>query len=304
MIASMMFKPTMDSIRASLAGVAKRDIAIASVLSALGFALMYSNVHDHHADPAEFKNNTAIHFGGLLPYGFAVPLFLLVTVPLLWRRVAPLEAAGVSLAGLAINEALVGSESFAAAWSSPPRSSSPSRAGAQLTGREARTGLALLAGPGLPRRRGGVRAVRARHDGRRRGGNLGRRPGRQVAQADGGRARGTHRGAARSARRARPAGGGRRPGADSRRELDELLQRRLGELGRHGRRRRSPERRSRRAAPASPDIERESRRTLEEMRAVVGVLRDDSAGAPDRAAADAHPSRGAARRGPRDRDRR
>ena len=73
MIASMRSRSTMASIKASLAGVAKRDVAIACVLTALGLALMYLNVHDHHADPAEFKKNTAIYFGGLLPYGFAIP---------------------------------------------------------------------------------------------------------------------------------------------------------------------------------------------------------------------------------------
>ncbi len=52
----------------------------------------------------------AFHIGNLLPYWAAVPLFLLVTVPLLWRRVAPLAAAGAALAGLVVNLALVGSE--------------------------------------------------------------------------------------------------------------------------------------------------------------------------------------------------
>src|ERR687897_892676 len=97
----------MDSITATLSRVAKRDIAIASVLSVLGLALMYGNVHDHSADPAEYKKNTAIYFGGLLPYEFAIPLFLLVTVPLLWRRVAPLGAAVPALAGPAPHSLLV-----------------------------------------------------------------------------------------------------------------------------------------------------------------------------------------------------
>jgi hypothetical protein len=63
------------------------------------------------------------------------------------------------------------------------------------------------------------------------------------------------------------------------RELDELLQRRLGELARMAEEGTGnghvPD-----ATAALADIERESRRTLEEMRAVVGVLRDDAAEAP------------------------
>jgi hypothetical protein len=58
------------------------------------------------------------------------------------------------------------------------------------------------------------------------------------------------------------------------RDLDELLQRRLGELARmadaDGRPADAPG-----ATATLVDIERESRRTLDEMRAVVGVLRDD-----------------------------
>jgi hypothetical protein len=62
-------------------------------------------------------------------------------------------------------------------------------------------------------------------------------------------------------------------------ELDELLQRRLGELARladAGSREDEPG-----AATATlAEIERESRRTLEDMRAVVGVLRDADGEAP------------------------
>src|SRR4029079_14184043 len=95
---------------ASLSRVGKRDIAIASILTALGIALMVMNVSEHHSDPAEFKKNTAVYFGGLIPVEFAIPLFLLVTVPLLWRRVAPLPAVGAAFAGLVVNELLVGTD--------------------------------------------------------------------------------------------------------------------------------------------------------------------------------------------------
>jgi signal transduction histidine kinase len=63
------------------------------------------------------------------------------------------------------------------------------------------------------------------------------------------------------------------------RELDDLLQRRLGGLARMA----DDGSLSGDAAAATAtfvDIERESRRTLEEMRAVVGVLRDDASDAP------------------------
>jgi hypothetical protein len=60
------------------------------------------------------------------------------------------------------------------------------------------------------------------------------------------------------------------------RELDQLLQRRLGELARMADEGRRPMEAADAAATLG-DIERESRRTLEEMRAVVGVMRSDSA---------------------------
>jgi glucose-6-phosphate-specific signal transduction histidine kinase len=63
------------------------------------------------------------------------------------------------------------------------------------------------------------------------------------------------------------------------RELDELLQRRLGELARMA----DDGGRSSDAASATAtlvDIERESRRTLDEMRSVVGVLRNEASDLP------------------------
>ena len=59
-------------------------------------------------------------------------------------------------------------------------------------------------------------------------------------------------------------------------ELDELLQRRLGELARMA------DEGGRSANPTATlvDIETESRRTLDEMRELVGVLRDDAGTAP------------------------
>ena len=71
---------------------------------------MYINVSDHRADPARFKEETAIYYGGIVPVELAIPLFLLVTVPLLWRRVAPIPAVTAALGGLVVNELLVGTD--------------------------------------------------------------------------------------------------------------------------------------------------------------------------------------------------
>jgi len=62
-------------------------------------------------------------------------------------------------------------------------------------------------------------------------------------------------------------------------ELDELLQRRLGELARLAEGGAHPGDAAAVTATLA-EIERESRSTLEEMRAVVGVLREDPSGAP------------------------
>ena len=60
--------------------------------------------------PRPADEQAAIHVGALLPYAFVLPLFLLVTVPVLWRRVAPLLAIAAAFAGLLLNIALVGTE--------------------------------------------------------------------------------------------------------------------------------------------------------------------------------------------------
>ena len=85
--------------------IGRRDIAIAAVLSLLGLLLMYDNVYgvlaDERADPTSDAHSVVI-VGGLLPIEFSIPLFLAVTVPLLWRRAAPVVAVGATrlLAGL------------------------------------------------------------------------------------------------------------------------------------------------------------------------------------------------------------
>jgi hypothetical protein len=268
----------MESMRNSLRDVARRDVVIASVVSVLGLALMYLNVHDHNADPAEFKENTAIYFGGLLPYEFAIPLFLLVTVPLLWRRVAPIEAMEAAFAGLVINEVLVGTDVLRCGVVFPTAFLFAFTAGAQLQGRESRNGLALSLGLILlvgavelgPPAAAVFAAVGLAMWGI---GRIVRSRTRMAVELE-----------ARTAelREARDDRARLEVATDRTRisaELDELLQRRLGELARMA----DEGTRPTGAADATAtlvDIERESRRTLEEMRAIVGVLRDDSSEAP------------------------
>jgi signal transduction histidine kinase len=238
---------------------------------------MILNVHDHRADPAEFKRNTAIYFGGLLPYGSAIVLFPLVTVPLLWRRVAPIEAAAAALAGLAVNELLVGTDVVRCGVVFPTAFIFAFTTGSQLAVRGARKGLALALGlvfldgavefgPFVPAVMGAVavamwgigRVVRSR--------------GRMADELE------VRTAELREARDERARLEVVSDRAQLSAELDELLQRRLGTLAQmaEGVPPGDPDQATRKLA----DIERESRRTLEEMRAVVGVLRDDASEAP------------------------
>jgi hypothetical protein len=264
-----------DSMTASLSRVGKRDIAIAAVLTALGLLLMYGNVHDY--DAAEYKKNTAIYYGGIVPYVLAIPLFPLVTVPLLWRRVAPLAAVGASLAGLVINELLVGTDVIRCGVVFPTAFVFAFTTGAQLDGRQARKGLALSLGLilfavvelGPP-----ATAVFALVGMALWG--IGRIVRSRTRMADELEARTAELRVARD-ERARMEVATDRARISS--ELDALLQRRLGELARmagDG----SKLANAAGAAATLADIERESRRTLEEMRAVVGVLREDESEAP------------------------
>ena len=266
----------MGLVKDSLEGVGKRDYVIAGVLTALGLALMYLNVAEYDAE--EYKRNSAIYYGGVVPYAFAIPLFPLVTVPLLWRRVAPIEAMEVAFAGLVINEMLVGTDVIRCGVVFPTAFLFAFTAGAQLQGRESRNGLALslglillsgavelgppaaavFAGVGLAMW-GIGRIVRSR---KRMADELQARTA-ELREARDERAR-----MEVATDRARIAA-----------ELDELLQRRLGELARMA----DEGTRPTGAADATAtlvDIERASRRTLEEMRAVVGVLREGSSEAP------------------------
>lgn len=265
------------SMTASLARVGKRDIAIASVLTALGLLLMLLNVSDHRADPARFKEETAIYYGGIVPVELAIPLFMLVTVPLLWRRVAPIPAVTAALVGIVANELLVGTDIVRCGIVLPTAFIFAFTTASQLDGPEARKGLwlslgmilvvgAVEFGPsvvvflGVGAAMWGIgRIVRSR----------------------------THMAAElelRTAelREARDERARMEVATDRARistELDALLQRRLGELARmadDGARPADPAG----AAATLEDIERKSRRTLEEMRAIVGLLRNDDEEAP------------------------
>jgi signal transduction histidine kinase len=262
-----------DSMKDSLRGVGKRDIGIAALMTALGITLMVLNVQGDGEDPSK----AAIHYGGVLPYWTTIVLFPLVTVPLVWRRVHPIGAMQFALGGLILNELLVGTDVVRCGVLFPTAFLFAFAAGSQLEGTESRKGLALsLAlvlvdvlelGPVAPVIMGPVaaamwwigRVVRSR---KRMSDEL------EVRTAELRQARDERARLEVSSDRARLSG-----------ELDELLQRRLGELALmadEGSRPTDPEE----AAATLAEIERESRRTLDEMRAVVGVLREDTADAP------------------------
>jgi signal transduction histidine kinase len=264
------------SMKASVDGIAKRDVAIAVVLSVLGALLMWGDVTDldgaaMRTDPDE---RAAIHIGNVLPYEFAIPLFLLVTVPTAWRRVAPLPAIGVALAGLVANELLVGSELVRCGIVLPVAFLFAFAAAAYLTGRDAVAGLlgsiaitavvalielsTAMAGVFVPITTGFWAIGRVVRTQRTMGEELRRRTAR-LREARDERTR-----LEVSTDRVRLS-----------RELDELLQRRLSQLARMadaGADAEDPDG----AAAALARIEHESRRTLEDMRRAVGVLRDDT----------------------------
>lgn len=260
----------------TMQGIGRGDVAVAAVLSAAGMGLMAVNIaEDGTRGPDE---HSAVLFDGLLGvHPVAIPLFLLVTVPLLWRRVSPLTALGAAIAGLLVNLGVVGSDFLRCGVLLPTAYLLAFAAGARLDGRRAAAGLGLAVGftaLDIGLEFGAVdavvfSAVTAVMWGT---GRVVRSRGRLARELD---AQTTELRAARDERarlevatdRARLSG-----------ELDVLLQRRLGELATladQGRRAEGD------AATATlVEIEDKSRRTLEEMRAVVGVLRDDAPTAP------------------------
>jgi len=256
------------------ARIGKRDVVITVALSALGLLLMYDNVYGELAPENRTgpDQQAVIHVGNIVPYELTIPLFLLVTVPLLWRRVAPLAALAAACAGLAVNELLLGSEVLRCGVVLPTACFFAFAAGAQLQGRDALLGLALafaLAfadilvtfGPAMAFILGGFtavfwvvgRLVQSR-----------RRMARELQ---------AHTAELRTARDERARMEVAADRARLSRELDELLQRRLGELARMA----DARPRDAEAATATlVDIEQASRSTLDEMRTAVGLLRDDA----------------------------
>jgi glucose-6-phosphate-specific signal transduction histidine kinase len=263
-----------DTMTSARERIGKRDIAIASVLSVLGLALMYLNVRD----PASEEELGMVRWGGLIPIEFALPLFLLVTVPLLWRRAAPIAAVGASFAGLVLNEVLIGTDVLRCGVVWPTALFFAFTAGAQLDGRDSRIGLTLAAGLTFvdfsvgfdPLTIAVATTVTVAMWGIARIARSRRRMANEL------RARTAELREARDERARMEIATDR---ARISRELDELLQRRLGELARMADEGARPSDEAT-ATATLVDIERESRRTLEEMREVVGVLREESSQAP------------------------
>ena len=244
--------------------IRRRDIAIAAVVSLLGLLLIYSDAVEPKIDASYL----------------AIPAFLAVTVPLVWRRSAPLLALGVALIALALHVVLFGEMTrcgivFPIAWLLV------FAAGARLERGPALLGLALGVGfvavmassdTQVPFSEippfivltilvwGAGRVVRSRS---------------RVAAELQGRTEQLRVLRDERARLEVATDRGRLSG-----ELDELLQRRLGELAQladAGAATTDPQ-----AATATlVSIEEESRQTLQEMRALVGVLRSgDESGGP------------------------
>src|SRR3954454_13733101 len=103
------------------------DVVIAILFSGLGVLLMVENVNDKEVNAPVL----------------AVPLFLAVTVPLLWRRVAPRGALAAVLAGLLVHDVLFGIDVVRCGVVLPVVLLLVFSAGARLELREARIALAL-----------------------------------------------------------------------------------------------------------------------------------------------------------------
>jgi hypothetical protein len=243
------------------ARIGRWDVAITVIVSLVGLLLMYANVQDPDVEAS----------------ALAMPLFLLVTLPLLWRRAAPVAALGAALAALVFHDLLFGAEVVRCGVVLPTTFLLVFAAGAYLEKREAVTGLALAMGLILAESitfLGGFGIVMAGLTAAIWG----------IARVVRSRGQMADELAVRTSelREARDQRAQLEVASDRARlsvELEQLLKRRLGELALLA------DAAGDSTSPADAaeklaDIERESRRTLEEMRAVVGVLRDDSGDAP------------------------
>jgi signal transduction histidine kinase len=247
---------------------ARREVAFAVVLSLLGLLLMLESVSSHEEWWADPDRRAEVHVGNLLPYELVVPLFLLVTVPVLWRRVAPTAAIAASCVGLLLNYALTGTEvlrcgvvllvGFLFAFTAGTRASWTGLALSVALivlsiGVEIVWPMAVFCSAVALALWGVGRVVRSR-----------------TAMSRELRARTERLRAARDERARMEVAADR---ARLSRELDALLQRRLAALAQLAAAGRADDPDEARATFAG--IERESRATLEEMRAAVGLLRSD-----------------------------
>ena len=245
--------------------VGKRDIAIAAVVSLIALYYMGAEVGDDEINASVF----------------AAPLFLLATIPLLWRRRAPLAALSATLCAVLLHAALFGTGVIRCGIVIPVLFLLAFAAAARLPGREALVGLALaevamvamvltdgaedivsalpLLMPLTAVLWGIGRVVHSRAE------MVGVLEARTSELRDARDERARLEVAADRARLST--------------ELDELLQRRLAELAELAEVG-SAAGDSATATVALAEIEREGRRTLNEMRAVVGVLRNESSDVP------------------------
>ncbi len=238
------------------------DVLIAVLMSAVAIPYMIADVNDDTIDASPW----------------AVAPFLAITVPLLWRRTAPIAALAAVLVGLLIHAALFG-DIVRCGIVIPVAWLMVFPAGSRRDRRPALLGLALALafltvmtltdGPeGAP-----IEAMTFLAPMTLLVWGIGRLVHSRAAMIDQLEARTSELRRARDERaRLEVAGDRARLSAD----LDELLQRRLEELAAladSGARNGDAD-----AAVATlAEIERDSRRTLEEMREVVGVLRHDDA---------------------------
>jgi signal transduction histidine kinase len=238
------------------------DVVIAVLASAVAVVYMIDDVQEYDVSAV------------------AVPFFVLVTLPLLWRRTAPLFAMGAALGGELLHFALFG-QVIRCGIVLPVMLVLVFSVGARLDLREALTGLGLGLALAL------TVCLTDSSEGADPAamtflvplalaiwgvGRLVHSRGRMVGELE---ARTKELRATRDERaRLEVATDRARLSA----ELDELLQRRLGELASLA------DQGSRGDASAATatlaQIEQESRRTLDEMRAIVGVLRHDESDAP------------------------
>ena len=250
-----------DSLRLAGGRLGKRDIAIAVLFCIAGFAYL---IGDRSSDVAK-------------PSLAAFPFFLLIMLPVAWRRAAPLAAAAASLVALLLNIAVFG-EFARCGIVIPLVMVLVFSIGAQLPWRQALIGLGLALGSVL------AVCLWDGPDGAQPSSFLFVLPFALAVWGAGrllrSRSKVANQLSERTAelREARDRRAKLEVTADRARvsaELDELLQRRLGELAAMA------EAGGLSADPAAAtaalqEIETESRRTLDQMRAVVGILRDDA----------------------------